>query len=140
MNIYQRKLKIKKALTMFSYILVFSILITWGYLIYLMMRNWKEFINTINPFYIGLGILFILWIVISAWKYQDSLLAEIEDIENTMVGHFSADLRKEMLETFNDRELNKILEISRQRDKEKEDEEKSELQITIKNIKKDFHL
>ena len=125
---------------MFSYILAFSILIIWGYLIYLMMTYWKEFINTINPFYVGFGILFIIWIVIFAWRYQDNLLNEIEDIENTMIGHFSADLRKEMLATFNDRELNKILEISRQRDKEKEDKEKSELQTTIKNIKKDFHL
>ena len=140
MNIYQRKLKTKKALTMFSYILAFSILIIWGYLIYLMMRNWKEFINTINPFYVGFGILFIIWIIISAWKFQDNLLNEIEDIENTMIGHFSADLRKEMLETFNDRELNKILETSRQRDKEKEEQEKNELQTAIKNIKKDFHL
>ena len=140
MNIYQRKVKTKKTLTIFSYILAFSILIIWGYLIYLMMKNWKEFINTINPFYAGFGFLFIFWIVIFAWKYQDNLLDEMEDIENTMIGHFSADLRKEMLETFNDRELNKILEISRQRDKEKEDEEKSELQTTIKNIKKDFHL
>ena len=140
MNIYQRKLKTKKALTMFSYILAFSILIIWGYLIYIMMRNWKEFISNINPFYVGFSFLFILWIVIFAWKYQDNLLDEIEDIENTMIGHFSADLRKEMFETFNDRELNKILEISRQRDKEKEDEEKNELQTAIKNIKKDFHL
>ena len=140
MNIYQRKLKTKKALTIFSYILAFSIFIIWGYLIYLMMRNWKEFINTINPFYVGFGILFIIWIIISAWKFQDNLLNEIEDIENTMIGHFSADLRKEMLETFDERQLDKILEISRQRDKEKADEEKNEFQTAIKNIKKDFHL
>lgn len=140
MNIYQKKIKTKKTLFIFSYIFAFSILVIWGYLIYLMMRNWKEFINNINPYYVGFGFLFIIWIIISAWRYRDSLLSEIEDIENTLVGHFSADLRKEMLETFDERQLDKILAISRQRDKEKEDEEKNELQAAIKNIKKDFHL
>ena len=65
---------------------------------------------------------------------------EIEDIENTMIGHFSADLRKEMLATFNDRELNKMLEISRQRDNEKKEQEKKELQEVIKDIKEKYHL
>ena len=65
---------------------------------------------------------------------------EMDDIENTINGHFRKDIKEEMLETFNDRELNKILEISRQRDKAKEEQERKELQEVIKDIKEKFHL
>ena len=63
---------------------------------------------------------------------------EMDDIENTL--HFRENIKEEMLETFNDRELNKILEISIQRDKEKEEQEKKELQEIIKDIKEKYHL
>lgn len=63
---------------------------------------------------------------------------EMDDIEDTLP--FSRDIKEEMLKTFNDRELNKILEISRQRDKEKEEQEKKELQEIIKDIKEKYHL
>lgn len=63
---------------------------------------------------------------------------EMDDIEDTLP--YSRDLKEEMLATFNDRELNKILEISRQRDKAKEEQEKKELQEIIKDIKEKYHL
>ena len=63
---------------------------------------------------------------------------EMDEIEDALP--FSRDIKEEMLATFNDRELNKMLEISRQRDNEKKEQEKRELQETIKDIKEKFHL
>lgn len=63
---------------------------------------------------------------------------KMDDIKNTLP--FTKDIKEEMLETFNDIELNKMLEILRQRDKEKEEQEKKELQEIIKDIKEKYHL
>ena len=63
---------------------------------------------------------------------------EMDEIEDTLP--YSRDLKEEMLATFNDRELNKMLEISRQRDNEKKEQEKKELQEVIKDIKEKYHL
>lgn len=63
---------------------------------------------------------------------------EMDEIEDTLP--YSRDLKEEMLATFNDRELNKMLEISRQRGNEKKEQEKNELQEVLKDIKEKFHL
>jgi hypothetical protein len=63
---------------------------------------------------------------------------KMDDIKNTLP--FTKDIKEEMLETFNDRELNKMLEILRQRDNEKKEQEKKELQEIIKEIKEKYHL
>ena len=132
MNIYKRKARLEIMLlgTLIVGVIIFFVLCP---LLFCLSSY-----NMISPAVAwGSNITMIIILACLEAKVKN-LGKEMDEIEDTLP--YSRDLKEEMLATFNDRELNKMLEITRQRDNEKKEQEKKELQEVLKDIKEKYHL
>ena len=126
MNIYQKKIKSRNKSWIIFYIVFFIAIFAIFGLSNLIIAG------TIHPLFMLLWI--PIWIGITYWffgKPIDELWDEIKDIENIIAKYFWEDVVSEILETFDEEELNKVLAIA----KEKEQEEENIANEKLKDIK-----
>jgi len=130
MNIYQKKLKSRNKSWIIFYIVFFiSIFALFG-LIDLTIAG------TIHLVLFGIWLAIIIGI--TYWffgKPIDDLWDEIKDIENTIARHFWEDIVCEILETFDEEELNKVLAIAKEKEQEEEIKETNITNEKLKDIK-----
>lgn len=130
MKIYQKKLKSRNKSWLIFFIVFFVSIFAFFRLIDLTITG------TINPLFVFLWIPIIIGI--TYWffgKPIDELSYEIKDIENTIARHFWEDVVSEILETFDEEELNKVLAIAKEEEQEEEIKETNITNEKLKDIK-----
>ena len=130
MNIYQKKIKSRNKSWLIFFIVFFICIFTFFGLIDLTIAG------TIHPLFVFLWIPIIIGI--TYWffgKPIDDLWGEIKDIENTIARHFWEDVVSEILETFDEEELNKVLAIAKEKEQEEEIKETNITNEKLKDIK-----
>lgn len=125
----------------------------------------KELYDNIYLFHVLFAILFFLWIIINIicmpsfyfiyliWstiifgiisfifqKMYTTVFDNMCDIEETLTNNFWEEEALKMIETFNDEQFNKILEVSRSIDKTNKKIEQDYLNSKIKEIKDKYNI
>ena len=130
MNIYKKKLKSRNKfyVAMFLWLLIYTFAFTYS----------LAFVTTgiIHP------LLWWIWLAITLGltysfliEPYNELCEEIEDIKNIIARHFWEDVVHEILENFDEKELNKTLAIAKEKEQEEEVEETNIINEKIKDIK-----
>lgn len=130
MNIYQKKIKSRNKSWFIFYIAFFIAIFAFFGLSNLIITG------TIHPFFLFLWTPIIIGI--TYWffgKPIDELWVEIKDIENIIAKHFWEDVASEILETFDEEELNKVLAIAEEKEQEEEIKETNITNEKLKDIK-----
>lgn len=130
MNIYQKKIKSRNKSWIIFYIVFFISFFALFGLINLTIAG------TIHLVLFGIWLAIIIGI--TYWffgKPIDELWDEIKDIENTIARHFWEDVVSEILETFDEEELNKVLAIAKEKEQEEEIKETNITNEKLKDIK-----
>lgn len=130
MNIYQKKIKSRNKSWFIFYIVFFIAIFAFFGLSNLIITG------AIHPFFIFLWTPIIIGI--TYWffgKPIDELWDEIKDIENIIAKHFWEDVVSEILETFDEEELNKVLAIAEEKEQEEEIKETNITNEKLKDIK-----
>lgn len=130
MNIYQKKLKSRNK-SWFIFFIVFFIAI-------FAIFGLSDLIiaGTIHPLFLFLWMPIIIGI--AYWffgKPIDELWDEIKDIENIIAKYFWEDVVFEILNTFDEEELNKVLAIAKEKEQEEEIKETNITNEKLKDIK-----
>ncbi len=130
MNIYQKKIKSRNKAWIIFYIVFFISFFALFGLINLTIAG------TIHLVLFGIWLAIIIGI--TYWffgKPIDELWDEIKDIENIIAKYFWEDVVCEILETFDEEELNKVLAIAKEKEQEEEIKETNITNEKLKDIK-----
>ena len=130
MNIYKEKLKYRNKLyvAMFLWLVVYTFSFTYSLAL--------ATTGIIHPFLWGILLAITLGLTYSFLiEPYNELCEEIEDIKNIIARHFWEDVVDEILENFDEKELNKTLAIAKEKEQEEEVEETNIINEKIKDIK-----
>ena len=90
---------------------------------------------------------YLIWLIIilgiilfTLQRASDTLSDEIDNIRKTLSRNFWEEEMLTMIETFNDEQFNKILEVSRSLDKNNEEIEKNNFNKRIQKIKDKYNI
>lgn len=131
LNIYTRKRELSEFCT-FLQALFFLLFVVWVVIYFLYTSQNSKYL-------IWLLIIFGI-ILLTLQKASDTLTDEIDNIRKTLSRNFWEEEMLTMIETFNDEQFNKILEVSRSLDKNNEEIEKNNFNKRIQKIKDKYNI
>lgn len=134
MNIYKEKLKSRNKIyvAMFLWLVVYTFSFTYSLAL--------ATTGIIHPFLWGILLAITLGLTYSFLiEPYNELCEEIEDIKNTIARYFWEDVVDEILENFDEEELNKTLAIAKEKEQEEEVEETNITKEKIKDIKEKIY-
>lgn len=131
LNMYTRKRELSEFCTLLQAVF-FLLLVVWVAIYFLYTSQDSRYL---------LWLLIIFGIILfTLQKASDTLSDEIDNIRKTLSRNFWEEEMLTMIETFNNEQFNKILEVSRSLDKNNEEIEKKNFNKRIQKIKEKYNI